>query len=263
MPLEIRIITAADEFPGGVVGRIQATDRDEKDVLSFRFRPQPSSPFKINWQDGRIIAVGGLGPGRYLLNASISDGRFSAAVDVTVLVERATAEMLRDSVTLRFENVSPEDFVGQSLLELTGVLREVVGMPDTQGQDPLHLLSLQPVPGTSHLDLVLAAEARDGGFYRAPQLAQMLAALRGRLEQVLRILDILDGSCTSPECRGKPCEQVLDLVPNAPVTYSTARLSFVSPRFSRTEHCPLPVVCIGEFRKRQMLKLVSLSNRKH
>ncbi|KAJ8347820.1 hypothetical protein SKAU_G00264090 [Synaphobranchus kaupii] len=245
LPLEIRIITAADGFPGGVVGRIQATGWDKNDVLSFSFRPQQSSPFTINRQDGRIIAMGGLGPGRYLLNASVSDGRFSVAVDVTVVVEQATAKMLRDSVTMRFENVSPEDFVGQSLQELLSLLREVVGMPDTQGRDKLHLLGLQPVPGMSQLDLLLAAEAQDGVFYTAPQLAQMLAASRGRLQRVLQISHILGGSCTGPECRGKPCEQVLDLVPEAPVTYSTARVSFVSPRFSRTERCTLPVACIG------------------
>ncbi|XP_035289609.1 protocadherin Fat 3-like [Anguilla anguilla] len=245
LPLEIRIITAADEFPGGVVGKIHATAWNEKDMLSFSFRPQQSSPFKINTYDGRIIAMGGLGPGRYLLNASVNDGRVSVAVDVTVVVERATAEMLRDSVTVRFGNVSPEDFVGRTLRELVSALREVVGAPDAQGRDTVHLLGLQPVPGRSHLDLLLAAEAPDGGFYGALQLARMLAASRGRLERVLPISDILDGSCTGPECRGKPCEQVLDLVPDAFVTYSAARFSLVSPRFSRTEHCALPEACIG------------------
>ncbi|KAJ8412621.1 hypothetical protein AAFF_G00129570 [Aldrovandia affinis] len=241
LPLEILIITATDEFPGGVIGRIQAINQDKNDVLSFSYRGQQRSPFKINREDGRIVAMGGLGAGRYLLNASISNGRSSVAVDVTVVVEHVTTEMLRNSVIVRLENVAPEDFVGQSLHEFRNALRELVGVADAQGGSPLHLFGLQPVPGTSQLDLLLALETQDGGFYGAVQLAMFLASSRGRLERVLRISDIMGGSCSSPECQGKPCEQVLDLVPDAPVTYSTARISFVSPRFSRTERC----TCIG------------------
>ncbi|XP_061103933.1 protocadherin Fat 3-like [Conger conger] len=245
LPLEIWIVTAGDRFPGGVVGRIQASDRDEGDMLSFSFRPEQSGPFKINWQDGRVVALGGLGPGRYSLTASVSDGRFSVPADVSVVVERASAQGLRDSVTVRFLDVSPEDFVGRGLREVAGALREAVGVPDSQGRGAVRLLGLQPVPGTAHLDLLLAAEAPDGALYTAPRLAEVLAAARGRLESVRPNFLVLNGSCTSPECRGRPCEQVLDLVPNAPVTYSTARVSFVSPRFSRREHCPLPVACVG------------------
>lgn len=63
-PLEISVVMADDAFPGGVIGRIYATDRDENDVLSFTQRPQPKSLFKINRQDGKIVALSGLDPGR-------------------------------------------------------------------------------------------------------------------------------------------------------------------------------------------------------
>ncbi|XP_036379708.1 protocadherin Fat 3-like [Megalops cyprinoides] len=241
-PLEIKIVTATDEFPGGVIGRIQATDRDENDILSFSYRSQHRSMFKMNRQDGRIVATGGLGEGRYLLNATVSDGRFYVTVDVTVVVEKATPEMLQNSITVRLENVAPEDFVGQHLRDFMSTLREVVGAVDVQSRDPVHLLSLQPVPGTSQLDLLLAVEAQGGGYYKAAQLARLLVVSRRRLERLLRISAILDGSCSSSECQGQPCEQMVQLDPTTPVTYSTARVSFVSPRFSRTERC----TCVGE-----------------
>lgn len=53
-----------DTFPGGPIGRISATDRDLSDVLSFTQKPQPKSMFKVNRQDGSIVALPGLEPGR-------------------------------------------------------------------------------------------------------------------------------------------------------------------------------------------------------
>jgi len=65
-PLEIFIVMVTDTFPGGPIGQIYATDRDPSDVLSFTQKPQPM--FKINRQDGTIVALPGLEPGRYTPN---------------------------------------------------------------------------------------------------------------------------------------------------------------------------------------------------
>ena len=54
-----------DTFPGGPIGRIYANDRDPNDVLSFTQKLQPKSMFEINRQDGSIVALPGLEPGRY------------------------------------------------------------------------------------------------------------------------------------------------------------------------------------------------------
>lgn len=64
-PLEIVIVTLTDTFPGGSIGRLFATDRDPNDVLSFTQKPEPRSMFKLNRQDGGIVALPGLEPGRY------------------------------------------------------------------------------------------------------------------------------------------------------------------------------------------------------
>ena len=64
-PLEVFIVMATDVFPGGPIGRISATDRDVTDVLSFTQKPLPKSMFKVNRQDGSIVAMAGLEPGGY------------------------------------------------------------------------------------------------------------------------------------------------------------------------------------------------------
>lgn len=63
-PLEIIIVMVEDVFPGGIIGRIYVSDEDENDVLSFIQQPQPKSQFRIDRQDGKIVALSGLEPGR-------------------------------------------------------------------------------------------------------------------------------------------------------------------------------------------------------
>ncbi|XP_064159770.1 protocadherin Fat 3a isoform X4 [Anguilla rostrata] len=234
VPLEIHIVTMEDEFPGGVIGKIHATDQDAYDVLTFSHKYQQKSLFKISRQDGKIIALGGLDTGRYQLNVTVSDGRFSVAVDVAVHVEQATAEMLQNAVTVRFESVAPEDFVSLHLRDFKRALRAVVA---PQKQDALHVLSIQPVPGTSQLDMLFAVQTTGGGFYKAAYLTQKLSTSRRHLESVLRISAILDKNCSGLDCQEKLCEQTIVLDSHALLTYSTPRISFVSPRFHRNTRC--------------------------
>uniref|UniRef100_A0A8C7JFP6 FAT atypical cadherin 3a n=1 Tax=Oncorhynchus kisutch TaxID=8019 RepID=A0A8C7JFP6_ONCKI len=240
LPLEVHIITMEDEFPGGVIGQLHATDADPYDALTFGHAPPSQrSLFKISPRDGKIIALGGLDAGRYSLNASVSDGRFAVPVAVSVHVEQASPEMLREAVTVRFESVQPHDFVATHLKNVVKVLKVAAA---TQKQDALHVLSLQPVGGTSQLDLLVAVETAGGGFYKAAYLTQKLSASRRQLEEVLRVSAILDKNCSGLECRGAQCEQSIVLDSHALITYSTPRVSFVSPRFHRTTRC----TCTGE-----------------
>uniref|UniRef100_A0A673HI96 Protocadherin Fat 3-like n=1 Tax=Sinocyclocheilus rhinocerous TaxID=307959 RepID=A0A673HI96_9TELE len=217
-PLEINIVMAADVFPGGIIGKIYATDRDENDVLSFSQRSQTKSLFKINRQDGKIVALNGLEPGRYSLNATVSDGRFSVMVGISVQVEQATDEMVQNAVTLRFQDLCPEDFVGVYMEELKKVLRTSLVGDETgviDGPDPLHILGVQPLGRSSQLEVFLAG--------------------------ALRVVSVLDQSCSGElECGERVCELTLSLDPIGLVTYTTSRVSFVSPRFSRKEMCTCP-----------------------
>uniref|UniRef100_A0A672HA03 FAT atypical cadherin 3a n=1 Tax=Salarias fasciatus TaxID=181472 RepID=A0A672HA03_SALFA len=240
LPLEVHIVTMEDEFPGGVIGQLHATDADPYDALTFGHAPPAQrSLFKISPRDGKIIALGGLDAGRYSLNASVSDGRFAVPVPVSVHVEQATPEMLREAVTVRFESVAPQDFVAVHLKSVLKVLRQAAA---SQQQDTLHLLSLQPVGGTQQLDMLVTVETAAGGYYKAAYLTQKLSASRRQLEEVLRVSAILDKNCSGLECRGAQCEQSIVLDSHNLATYSTPRVSFVSPRFHRTSRC----TCNGE-----------------
>uniref|UniRef100_A0A669E5C8 FAT atypical cadherin 3a n=1 Tax=Oreochromis niloticus TaxID=8128 RepID=A0A669E5C8_ORENI len=235
VPLDIHIVTMEDEFPGGVIGQLHATDADPYDVLTFGHAPSAQrSLFKISPHDGKIIALGGLDAGRYFLNASVSDGRFAVPVPISVHVEQATPDMLREAVTVRFERVAPQDFVALYLKSMLNVLQQSAA---TQQQDSLHLLSLQPVGGTQQLDMLITMEKAGGGYYKAAYLTQKLSASRRNLEEVLRVSAILDKNCSGLDCRGAQCEQSIVLDSHNLATYSNPRVSFVSPRFHRTSRC--------------------------
>ncbi|KAB1272052.1 Protocadherin Fat 3, partial [Camelus dromedarius] len=234
IPLEIFIVTMEDDFPGGVIGKIHATDQDVYDVLTFALKSEQKSLFKVNSHDGKIIALGGLDSGKYVLNVSVSDGRFQVPIDVVVHVEQLVHEMLQNTVTIRFENVSPEDFVG---LHMHGFRRTLRNAVLTQKQDSLHIISIQPVAGTSELDMLFAVETHNSEFYKPAYLIQKLSNARRHLENVMRISAILEKNCSGLDCQEQHCEQGLSLDSHALMTYSTARISFVCPRFYRNVRC--------------------------
>ncbi|MBZ3882355.1 Protocadherin Fat 3 [Sciurus carolinensis] len=234
IPLEIFIVTMEDDFPGGVIGKIHATDQDMYDVLTFALKSEQKSLFKVNSHDGKIIALGGLDSGKYVLNVSVSDGRFQVPIDVVVHVEQLVHEMLQNTVTIRFENVSPEDFVG---LHMHGFRRTLRNAVLTQKQDSLRIISIQPVAGTSQLDMLFAVEMHSSEFYKPAYLIQKLSNARRHLENVMRISAILEKNCSGLDCQEQHCEQGLSLDSHALMTYSTARISFVCPRFYRNVRC--------------------------
>ncbi|XP_077154662.1 protocadherin Fat 3 isoform X5 [Ranitomeya variabilis] len=237
-PLEIYIVTMEDDFPGGVIGKIHATDQDVYDVLSYALKSEQKSLFKVNNHDGKVIALGGLDGGKYNLNISVSDGRYQVSVDVTVHVEQLIQDMLYNAVTIRFENISPEDFVG---LHLHGFRRTVRNAVLTQKEDSLYIISIQPVAGTNQLDMLFAVQMQSGGFYKPAYLIQKLSNARRHLENVIRISTILEKNCSGLDCQEQHCEQTLSIDSHSLMTYSTARISFVCPRFYRNVRC----ICNG------------------
>ncbi|XP_067890087.1 protocadherin Fat 3a isoform X2 [Heterodontus francisci] len=239
IPLEIFISMTEDEFPGGVIGKIHATDQDMYDILTYSFRSDQRSLFTINRQDGKIIALGGLDSGKYVLNVSVSDGRFTVPVDVVVHVEQVTQDMLNNAITVQFENISPEDFIG---LHLHGFRRSLRNIIVAQNQDTLHIISVQPVSGTPQLEVLLAVQMYRNGFYKSAHLIQKLSNAKKDLENGLHVSAIMDKSCSHDKCQEQYCEQMIAAETQSMKTYSTARISFVSPHYYRSATC----TCTGD-----------------
>uniref|UniRef100_A0A667XGB9 Uncharacterized protein n=1 Tax=Myripristis murdjan TaxID=586833 RepID=A0A667XGB9_9TELE len=131
------------------------------------------------------------------------------------------------------------------------MLRGLAGWKWSLGQqDPLHILSVQPVMGTPDVDLLMAMERPEtsgsggmGGFYSPQEFSTRLeeAGAQGQFRGVLAGAVVVSQACSGElECGDRVCEQSLVMEGSSLVTYSTERVSLVSPRFSRTEICTCP-----------------------
>ncbi|XP_053703162.1 protocadherin Fat 3 isoform X3 [Synchiropus splendidus] len=249
--LEVTVVMVTDTFQGGPIGQIHATDRDPNDVLSFTQKSPSKSMFEVNRQDGRITALPGLEPGRYQINATVSDGRFAVMADVSVQVEQVTDVLLRGALTLRFPSLPPEELLKRYFSQIKLMLRGLAGWKWSPGQqDPVHVLGLQPVSGSPDLDLLVAMERpetpggrRTGGFYSHSEIARKLeeAVAGGKVRGVLAGAELLSGACSGRlDCGDQPCEQTLVMEAGPGVTYSSDRFSLLLPSFRRTEACACP-----------------------
>uniref|UniRef100_A0A6Q2YSL2 FAT atypical cadherin 1a n=1 Tax=Esox lucius TaxID=8010 RepID=A0A6Q2YSL2_ESOLU len=241
LPLDIYISVAGDEYPGGVLGKIHATDQDIYDTLTYSLAPGSSgaaAPFTVSASDGKVIARLPLDAGHYPLNVTVTDGRFTATADVNVHVRQATRQALDNSIAVRFASIAPEEFVGDYWRTFQRALRNIAGVRRSEVQ----LVSLQPSEqGTGDLDVLLALE-KSGSPYQPQEVATIKTALCsslpwGGIMTGVRIVRVVKKLCAGVDCPLRFCDEAVGLDKAAMSTYSTARLSFVTPRHIRTAKC--------------------------
>lgn len=170
LPLDIFVSVAGDEYPGGVLGKIHATDQDIYDTLTYSLAAPASTPadesgalFSVSASDGKIIALRPLDVGQYPLNVTVTDGRFTTPADVNVQIRQATRQALDNSIAVRFGSIAPEEFIGDYWRNFQRALRNIAGVRRSEVQ----LVSLQPEQGD--LDVLLTLE-RSGSPYQSQEV---------------------------------------------------------------------------------------------
>lgn len=176
---------------------------------------------------------------RYFINATVSDGHFSETVGVKVQVEVATEEMVQNAVMLRFQDLSPEEFLRIYLKNVKRMLQNALfGAGVVQTPEPIYIIGMQSVAHASQLEVLLAVKAQEGGYLGPGELALRLGELREKLGGTLQLVEVLDQSCSGDlECADSMCELSLKLEATDLITYGASKVSFVLPRFQRTETC--------------------------
>ncbi|XP_059061183.1 fat-like cadherin-related tumor suppressor homolog, partial [Achroia grisella] len=222
-PLEIVVNSYLDEFPGGNIGRVIASDRDAYDTLNYEIKPidgatyPPTDLFTIDASDGTLRAAPRLDVGEYRLNISVNDGRFYGFTIVKVNVVLVSDEMLAQSIVIRFREVTDRDFV---LSHRKGFLRAVAEATDCEITDVV-IVSVQPsgegIGGQNSdrrkrqiaqdLDVAFCvrASAGGGGFLPADALRRRLHAHIERLEERARLVveelvRVACGGCVHGAC---------------------------------------------------------------
>lgn len=146
VPLEVTVNSYLDEFPGGAIGRVFASDRDAYDTLAYSLAPAAGAPyagadlFEIDAADGTLRAAPRLDVGEYRLNVTVDDGKFVGSAVVRVTVVLISEELLAQAIVVRFREVTDRDFV---LSHRKGFLRAVAEATERESADVL-LISVQP-----------------------------------------------------------------------------------------------------------------------
>ncbi|XP_037297103.1 fat-like cadherin-related tumor suppressor homolog isoform X2 [Manduca sexta] len=254
-PLEIIVNSYLDEFPGGVIGRVFASDRDAYDTLSYRIAPIDGAPypptdlFEIDTNDGTLRAAPRLDVGDYRLNVSVGDGKFISFAIVRVTVSLISDEMLARAVVIRFREVTERDFV---LSHRKGFVRAVAEATDREPSDVV-IISVQqsgdsPDAGghtatrtrrqiAQDLDVAFAVRV-GGGFLPADALRRQLHAHLERVEERARLVveTLVRVACGAGCGRGVCVERVRVAEGKARVA-ATDVVAFVAPLHRLTAEC--------------------------
>lgn len=238
LPLEIFITVAEEEFQGGMVGKIHATDRDPQDTLTYSLELKESLGryFSVGASDGKIIASQGLPRGRYSLNVTVSDGTFTTTAGVHVHVWHMGQEAPPQAVWLGFHQLTPEELVSDHWRNLQRFLSNTLDIKRAN----IHLASLQPAEATAGVDVLLVFEGHSGTSYDLEELASAIVHSAKEMEHLVGIqmrsaLPVVP--CQGPSCQDQTCRETVSLEPRIGPTYSTARLSILTPRHHLGRNC--------------------------
>ncbi|KAJ8866041.1 hypothetical protein PR048_033565, partial [Dryococelus australis] len=256
-PLEIYINSYMDEFPGGVIGKIHATDQDQYDMLSYSLvnsalggsvQNVASDLFELDRLDGTLAALPRLDVGEYHINVSVTDGKFTSFASTRVFVDLVSEEMIQNAVVVKFRDVSPLEFV---LNHRKGFVRAVRGALSVRAKDVV-IISIQPSGGdeaqkprqksrrvrsTSDLDVLFAVRKQQPGpantAYHSPDTLRH--ALSRNVEEIelttgLIVEEVLQDQCTDDYCSYGMCEDHVTLDTGTMTSIATDWMSFVSPR---------------------------------
>ncbi|XP_043267899.1 fat-like cadherin-related tumor suppressor homolog isoform X3 [Venturia canescens] len=258
-PLEVIVNSYLDEYPGGIIGRIHASDRDQYDTLRYALVPSMPHPnidlFQIDPSDGTLVALPRLDVGEYRVNVSATDGKFTSYAIVKVNVDLITEKMLANAVIVRFREVSPDEFI---LSHRKGFVRTVRNAMNCRLKD-IVIISVQASTDDSvnliksratrqavnnDLDLLFAVRKTapsigPSGFYSSENIREALNQHIEELEESTKLVveEIVRFKCSKGYCVYGDCLDriVLDQTIIAPV--ATDVMSFVSPRHRHKIEC--------------------------
>ncbi|XP_058918449.1 protocadherin Fat 2 [Kogia breviceps] len=238
LPLEIFITIGEEEFQGGMVGKIHATDRDPQDTLTYSLEGEESlgRRFTVGASDGKIIAAQGLPQGRYTFNVMVGDGTFSTTAGVHVHVWHVGREALQQTVWMGFHQLTPEELVSDHWRNLQRFLSNRLDIKRAN----IHLASLQPAEAMAGVDVLLVFEGHSGTFSKLQELASIITHSAKEMEhsvgiQMRSAMAVVP--CQGPTCQGQICQETVHLDPRVGPTYSTARLSILTPRHRLERNC--------------------------
>lgn len=273
VPKEISVNSFGEEFQGGYIGRVFATDKDKYDTLTYAMMPTagvsyaPSSLFNISRTNGSLYALPRLDIGEYRVNVTVTDGKFTASTVIKITVDLISDEMLDNAVVIKFSKIAPEQFI---LSHRKIFIRAVRNAMESRLKDVV-IVSVQPSQEDSNsirhryrrhaanfthllekrqaqqdLDVLFVVRKQQysssmPAFYTPDKIRTTLEDKLDELEEMtnLSVEEIVKSKCTARFCSNANgnCEDKFLLDPVRIDTISMDVTSFVSARYEHVVRC--------------------------
>ena len=250
-PLAINILSQEGHFAGGIIGWIHAEDRDPYDVVTYGLVNDLTHMFKVDPEDGKVLAQPDLDDGFYQLNISVTDGTFTVYGEVEVDVGIITTDMLENSVTIRFTGLSPKKFVTFHLDTFRHTISNILRISDSENVEVISIHSADSVPDDTAVLFAVRKDnrrvARDGtnnrkrsAFIKARSLERQINESVSSLEERMhvKVHSVISDICSMDRCdKNHKCVTEIILDESSIATVYTTITSFVSPRHMRQTAC--------------------------
>ncbi|XP_006888184.1 PREDICTED: cadherin EGF LAG seven-pass G-type receptor 1 [Elephantulus edwardii] len=224
------VTNKSNSFPSGVIGRIPAHDPDLSDSLNYTFvHGNELQLLLLDPATGELQLSRDLDNNRPLeahMEVAVSDGLHSVTALCTLRVTIITDDMLTNSITVRLENMSQEQF----LSPLLGLFVEGVAAVLSTAKDDVFVFNIQNDTDVRASILNVTFSALLPGarrFFASEQLQELLYLNRTLLAAIAaqRVLPFDDNICLREPCENyMKCVSVLRFDSSAPFLSSATVL---------------------------------------
>ncbi|XP_052280093.1 protocadherin Fat 1-like isoform X4 [Dreissena polymorpha] len=254
--LDVSISSYLDEFPGGVIGTLKAVDGDKFDTLSYTVSSVHRNMFDIDKKDGRVIAFAGLDSGRYSVNVSVTDGKYTTFGIVNVDVTTITEQMIENAVTIQFDNMEPREFVKIHKADFIRVVKDDLNVRITD----VMIISIQNSQssinksarkrrntGDKNLD-VLFAVYKGSEYLPRDRLKRKVMKMEDEIETTLgvKVVSVFSDTCSKDLCKDGECVGLVEFDKDSLVPVFLDGGSFVSAKHKYTYECQCPNGNVGD-----------------
>ncbi|UYV60172.1 FAT1, partial [Cordylochernes scorpioides] len=249
-PFSAHVNSYLDDFPGGSLGRIHATDRDPYDKLAFELASSHHHLFSLNREDGTLSALPGLDVGHYNLTISVTDGKFTTYANSLITVNLISDADLANAISIQFSDVTPEDFYLQYQKSFAKGIRNIFNVrikdvnilsiqPSSPTAPPVKNLTLQDSWNNSqNVDVLFVIHKGTQNYFSPKTVVKKIKEKQDTIEPNigLKITKMFESKCSEDSCVNGDCSDRLGLDKSHVTSITTETLGFVSPQhFSKME----------------------------
>lgn len=274
-PLEIHINSFNDNYPGGKIGRVHATDQDSYDTLTYDLAPlnggafsyKPSALFNISKDDGVLYAFPRLDTGEYRINVTVTDNKFISSTVVKVSVEIVNEEMLQNAVSIRVRKMTPEDFILSKRKTFIRAMKDIIhcrlkdivliSVQNSNGKQQNTKTKRQATTDNNDVDVLFAVrksnniheESSSSKFYTPKEIRKIVEENLEEIEDAahIKISEVIKAKCLQHHCVHGECEDKVYVDSKLSYPIATEMFSFASAFHDHRAECSCKAGYGGEY----------------